>query len=74
MKLLSVPRLALTAAAMSAWMGEILGKNLLHFFYTVQFYKNSVVILYYVRHTGSRVWTFVTTHVVFIHHLMSVDQ
>ncbi|CAH8518996.1 unnamed protein product [Schistosoma guineensis] len=70
----TVPRLELTAAVLSARMGEVLNKNLPHVFDKTHFSMDSMIALYYIKNTDSRYSTFVANRLAAIRHLTSVDQ
>ncbi|CAH8654158.1 unnamed protein product [Schistosoma haematobium] len=73
-KQVTVPRLELAAAVLSARIGEVLNKNLPHVFDKTHFWTDSMIVLYYIKNTDSRYSTFVANRLAAIHHLTSVDQ
>ncbi|CAH8595656.1 unnamed protein product [Schistosoma guineensis] len=73
-KQVTVPRLELAAAVLSARMGEVLNRNLPQVFDKTHFWTDSMIVLYYIKNTDSRYSTFVANRLAAIHHLTSVDQ
>ncbi|KAK4474245.1 hypothetical protein MN116_000200 [Schistosoma mekongi] len=73
-KRITIPRLEMAAAVLSVRMSEVLKKSFPRFFSEVNFYTDSMVVLYYIKNTESRYSTFIANRLAVIHQFTSVEQ
>ena len=74
LKLVSVPRLELTAATLAVKLSAFVCNQLEYDFDRIYFWIDAVIVLRYIHNTASRFHTFVANRLQLIHSLSTVNQ
>ena len=73
-KIVSIPRLEMTAAVVAAKLGNFIRHEIKIEFGDVVFWTNATVVLRYIHNTATRFQTFVANRLELLHTLTAVNQ